>query len=67
MGDQSAVSSAKTSVRERRAANPLIPPGLFASRCLARSIVVTGLGVVLIAGLAVAPRTLDEPRGSNRG
>jgi MFS family permease len=35
---------------ECRAANPLIPPGLFASRGLARSIVVTGLSGVALFG-----------------
>ncbi|WP_245633822.1 MFS transporter [Amycolatopsis jejuensis] len=35
---------------ERRAANPLIPPGLFASRGLARSIVATGLSGIALFG-----------------
>jgi predicted MFS family arabinose efflux permease len=35
---------------ERRAADPLIPPSLFASRGLARSIVVTGLSGIALFG-----------------
>ncbi len=36
--------------RERRAADPLIPPAIFASQGLSRSIIVTGIGGVALFG-----------------
>ncbi|MFE2871706.1 MFS transporter [Embleya sp. NPDC059259] len=36
--------------RERRAADPLVPPAIFASRGLSRSIIVTGIGGAALFG-----------------
>ncbi|MFI6511703.1 MFS transporter [Streptosporangium sp. NPDC050855] len=53
---------------ERRAAEPLIPPSLFADRGLARSIVATGLaGVALFGTFAFVPMAVQEGTGADGG
>ncbi|GAA3020541.1 MFS transporter [Streptosporangium longisporum] len=51
---------------ERRAAEPLIPPSLFADRGLARGVVATGLaGVALFGTFAFVPMAVQEGTGAD--
>lgn len=53
---------------ERRAASPLIPPGLFAVPALARSITVTGLtGIALFGTFTFIPLAVEAGTGASGG